>query len=275
MHHYWHKFNSSTHYDSLNPPKLGSSGMTSLAAVKGAAALEDPECVFPGQIPWPTLPGSDHGCKSSVDAAHGWLWLHMQWVTHRAGWATRGDPGGHSNCVTQVQRWEILLQSAECFQLPQECTEVHRQRQDIYFPVSQCFPVSVTKLGKIVWGWRAFIPWGRLQAGGQDGLGNAACSILSNRQGEGKRTVEPREVSDTGEHLDVPPCKAAMNPFSLDAAIWFNTLAHHPLVSGRRDGNRLTDIKICSQSLWFWGHQTVNPISFPNNGEQRPYPAPV
>lgn len=50
MHHYRCKFNSSTYYKaSLNPPKLGSSGITSLAAVKGAAALEDPECFL-----WPS-----------------------------------------------------------------------------------------------------------------------------------------------------------------------------------------------------------------------------
>lgn len=207
MHHYWHKFNSTAHYNnSLNPPKPGSSGITPLAAVKGAAALEDPECVFSVQTPWPALPHGDHGCKSSADAAHGWLWLQLQWVTHGAGRSTVSHTRGSWRTLQLCHAGaEVGNPAAKCwvFSAP---TGVHRQKQDIYFPVSQYFPVSVTKLSKIVWGWRTFILWGRLQAGGQDGLGNAACSILSNKQGEIKRTAEPREVSDTGEHLCLSRC---------------------------------------------------------------------
>lgn len=36
-----------------------------------------------------------------------------------------------------------------------------------------------------------------------------------------------RELCSKARHPN-PPCKAAMNPFSLDTAIWVNTLARHP-----------------------------------------------
>lgn len=45
------------------------------------------------------------------------------------------------------------------------------------------------------------MPRGSLQAGGLDELGNAARSILSNREGEGKQTAELKEVSSVGGHL--------------------------------------------------------------------------
>lgn len=99
------------------------------------------------------------------------------------------DPGGHSNCVMQVWRWEILLQSAERFQLPQESLSAQKCTGKTF--ISQCHSIfQFLSLNSKL--------FGAVGCGGQDGLGNAACSILSNRQGEGKRTAEPGEVSDTG-----------------------------------------------------------------------------
>lgn len=174
------------------------------------------------------------------------------------------DPGGHSNCVMKVWRWEILLQSAEHFQLPQESLSAQKCTGRGKTFISQCHSIfqflslnsaklfgaegrvfleeAYKQVARMAWAMLPVASWvtGRerakeLQSQGKWATQGSICVYLDVSSGclhTGPVTVgnnscpNIRELCSKARH-PAPPCKAAMNPSSLGAAIWLNTVAHH------------------------------------------------
>lgn len=212
MHHCWHKFNSSTHDDdSRNPPKPGSSGITALAAATGAAALEDQGCVSPGRTPCQLFQAvTTAERKPLANAAHGCLWLHLQWVMHEAGWSLLSHTQGSWRTLQLCHSGaEVGNPAAKCwaFSAPtshwvQESTQAEARRT---FPSpAKCFPWLLwLNSEKLVRAEGHALPGGSPQ---QVAEGTGLCSLWHPEEQAGRGqtnacAAEPKEARSIGGYL--------------------------------------------------------------------------